>query len=437
MSADRTRKILRIVTRMNIGGPARHVAILSGALNQDGWRTVVAAGAPSAHEGDFSGLLDRSVAQVRLPGLQREIRPLGDLAAWWRLVRLVRREQPDVLHTHMAKAGMLGRLAGLWVNALGRPRGRRKIVLIHTFHGHVLSGYFGRAHTWLFTRLERWLAARTDLLIAISPSVRDDLLRLGIGEPSKIRVIPLGLNLDGFFAVEDATQAFRQELGVAPGAPLIGIIGRLVPIKQHELFLEAAGLLLRRRPDARFVIIGDGERRAELEALARQRGLEGAVRFTGWRADLAAIYADLDCVCLTSRNEGTPVSAIEAMAAGRPVVATAVGGVPDLLGPIVDHGQDCDVAERGVLVQLHAGAQGVAAAVERVLADAPLRQRLAVAGRMHAAGSLTGDRLVRDTAQLYHALLDAGATAASAEAATSTTDMPAIPEPTYRGDSRA
>lgn len=418
-AAPAPRVILRVATRLNIGGPARQVALLSSALSRDGWRTVLVTGTPSAAEGDFGSLVDPGLAWTQLPSLRRELHPVRDLVVWWQLFRLVCRERPRIIHTHMAKAGTLGRLAGLAYNGWQRLRGRPgRAVLVHTFHGHVLSGYFGRRSSAFFARVERWLARRTDRLIAVSPSVAEDLLARGIADPARLSVIPLGFDLSGFLAVEGPGQALRQELGVAPGTPLIGIIGRLVPIKQHELFLRTAARLARQDVTRRFVIVGDGERRSALEQLTRGLGLSDRVFFVGWRTDLPAIYADLDCVCLTSRNEGTPVSVIEALACARPVVATAVGGVGDMLGAVTEHRQEYDVAQRGVLVQLSAQAEGVTAAVERLLGDPDLRRRLAGAGRAYARERYAAARLVGDIAGLYRSLLDApGSTATPAPSA--------------------
>jgi len=400
------RKVVRIVTRLNIGGPARQVLLLSHALNRNGWQTVVVCGGPQGSEGDLSHQLNPSIRLVRVHVLQRAINPLKDALALWQLIRLVFREHPKIIHTHMAKAGMLGRLAGVTYNRVQWMRGRaHRIRLVHTFHGHVLSGYFGRIQTRVFTRLERWMARWTDALIAVSPSVRDDLLMRRIGDQSRIRVVPLGLELSTLLSVNGPSHAFRDELGVSPTTPLIGIVGRLAPIKQHELFLQAAKRLIEADPSRQFVIVGDGERRSELEAMTRQLGLERHVRFTGWRLDLPDVYADLDCVCLTSRNEGTPVSVIEALASAKPVVATAVGGVPDLLGELVEQHEAYQVARRGLLVPLAAQAHGIAAAVERVLADAPLRARLMAEGRAFAKDHLTTERLVRDLEALYDRLL--------------------------------
>ncbi|MDP3703696.1 MAG: glycosyltransferase [Candidatus Omnitrophota bacterium] len=394
-------KILRVIARLNIGGPARQVIELTKRLSVAPFSTVLVTGQPSPHEGDLVSQLPAQTTHMTIPELGRTLHPFRDVVAFVKLCRVLRQEQPDILHTHTAKAGALGRLAALWYNATRRGKGSRKILTVHTFHGHVLSGYFGRWMTGVFILVERWLARSTDVLVAVSPSVRDDLLRLRIGRPSQMRVVPLGLDLSVLAEVNGRHEGLRHSLRLPPTAPLVGIVGRLVPIKQHELFLRAARRLAYADPSMRFVVVGDGERREQLVSMTQALGLEDRVRFLGWRLDLPAIYADVDCVCLTSRNEGTPVSLIEAMAAGRPVVATAVGGVPDLLGEIVERARGYDVAERGILVQLAHADEGVAAAVSRLLADAGLRERLTRAGREFVCERLTAQRLVQDMSALY------------------------------------
>lgn len=391
------RRILRVLTRLNIGGPARHVAILSGGLDPARFATVLVTGRPAPEEGDLSGALPPGTRHVTIPAMGRAIHPGRDLVAFIALWRLLWRERPDLLHTHMAKAGAVGRMVGCCYRLLGR----RRLVMMHTFHGHVLSGYFAGWQSALFTAIEQFLARHTDVLIAVSESVRDDLLRRGIGRPEQIHVIPLGLDLSSLLSLNGQPEVLRKHLGLSAAIPLLGIVGRLVPIKQHEVFLQAARMLAAQRPEAHFAVVGDGERRAELEALTRALGLEDRVHFVGWQLDLPAVYADLDCVCLTSRNEGTPVSLIEAMAAGRPVVATAVGGVADLLGPVVERGEDYDITERGLLVQCSRTPRGIAAGIARVLSDPSLRARMGSAGRAFTKEHLTAERLLADMTRLY------------------------------------
>lgn len=314
---------MRIIARLNIGGPAVHVALLTAGLNDDAFQSTLVTGVIGPEEGDMSYFARAlGVEPVVIPTMQREIAPLADLRTLFALVRLIRRVRPNVVHTHTAKAGFIGRLAAF---VAGVP------VIVHTFHGHVFEGYFGRAKTGAFIQLERAAARISDAILTISDRLRDDLIRLRIAPPERIRVVPLGLPLAGLADLDGLRDSLRQEMGYSTDHRLVGMIGRLVPIKRHELFLAAARRVIDEVPQARFLIVGDGECRADLEAATAQLGLTEVVRFTGWRTDLAPVYADLDAVVISSLNEGTPVSIIEAMAAGVPVISTAVGGVPDLL----------------------------------------------------------------------------------------------------------
>lgn len=380
-------RVLRIIARLNVGGPAIHVALLHERLDSHRYHSVVVAGTEEAAEGNYLDLHERPLANlVRLPGLGREIRGASDLMTLVALVRIMRRYQPTIVHTHTAKAGTLGRVAA-WLC--------RAPVVVHTFHGHIFHGYFSRAKTRLFIRIERWLARRSSCLVAVSDRVRQDILALGIGEEERFRTIPLGFDLDPFLDAERHRGALKSELHLPDDVPLVGIVARLVPIKAHEIFLEAAVRLVAERPSVQFVIVGDGERREELEALAGQLGVARSVHFLGWRADLARVYADLDVVALTSRNEGSPVALIEAMAAARPVVATSVGGVPDVVSD----------DETGILVP-PAEAPALAKAILRVLGDPALGVRLGEAARESVRRRYSADRLIRDIDELYVSLLD-------------------------------
>ncbi len=376
--------MLRIFSRLNIGGPSVHVILLSAGLRPLGYETRLVVGKESPREGNMLPLAaEKSVTCEAMGGLGREIAPLADARALVGLVRLMRAWRPAIVHTHTAKAGLLGRLAA---RAAGVP------TVVHTYHGHVLRGYFSPAKTALFRRLETWLAASADALVAVSESVRDDLVSLGIAPAVKIRVVPLGLDL-AHLALELPRGVLRREAGIPDEAPLVGMVGRLVPIKDAPSFLRAARIVAESRADARFALVGDGEERPSLEALCREMGLDGKVTFFGWRRDLAAVYGDLDVVVNASRNEGTPVALIEALAAGRPVVATRVGGTPDLLGE----------GERGRLVP-PGEPETLARAVLETLAGSEAARRRAQAGREHVLTRHSSDRLVRDVDALYREL---------------------------------
>ena len=320
-------RICRIIGRLNIGGPAIHAILLTEGLRSRGYETLLVSGQEGPGEGSLRDrTVQKGLAPLFLPELGREVRPGRDLTALLKLVRLLRQQQPEIVHTHTAKAGALGRIAA---KIAGIP------IVVHTFHGHVMHGYFSRRVTRLFLAIERRLAMATTTILTVSQGLREELLRLQIGRPETVRVMPLGLEMDGFLRSDLRRGELRRWLGVSPEVPLVGIIARLVPIKDHRTFLEAASDLHRSRPDVRFLIVGDGELRPHLEQQAHALGLSQCVNFLGWQRELEPIYADLNLAVLSSLNEGTPVSLIEAMAASLPVVATSVGGVSDL----VEHGK--------------------------------------------------------------------------------------------------
>ena len=396
--------IVRILTRLNIGGPSIHVALLCAHLDPERFSTCLVAGQPDAQEGDLSELVHGpGVRVIRVNTLHRSIHPWADLVSWCRLLRILWTERPRLIHTHMAKAGTLGRLAGILYNGVGPGRTpQTRARLVHTFHGHVLDGYFPRWRSHIFMRIERWLARRTDCLIAVSQTVRNELLAKGIGRSDQWRVVPLGLELSGL-----------SQLAFSNGSSPIrcGMVGRLVPIKNPQLFLHALARLRRQQPalSVSGVIVGDGPLRDALEREAQQSGLRDLVQFTGWQRNVARVYEGLDVVCLTSWNEGTPVSLIEAMAAGRAVIAAAVGGVPDLLegddheppAPIV--AGTFRVTERGVLVR-PGDAHGLAAALAEVAGNPTLRAELGQRGRAHVMQRFRYERLLEDMTALYEAL---------------------------------
>ncbi len=380
-------RVVRVFSRLNIGGPAVHVILLSAGLRPLGYETRLIVGKESPREGNMLDLAaEKNVVCERMAGLGREIAPLSDLRALVGVHRLLRTWQPTIVHTHTAKAGLLGRIAA---------RAARVPIVVHTYHGHVLHGYFSPAKTAVFRWLETRLTALADALVAVSESVKDDLVSLGVARSDRIRVVPLGLDL-AHLGGELPRGALRREVGIANGAPLVGMVGRLVPIKDVPTFLEAARLVRERQPEARFVLVGDGEERSALEMECQRRGLGGAVTFLGWRSDLAAVYGDLDVVVNSSRNEGTPVALIEALAAARPVVATCVGGTPDLLANGA-HGRLVPPGEPAALAN----------AIEETLEQSEAARLRAQAGREHVLERHSAARLIRDVDELYRELLAA------------------------------
>ena len=379
-------KVLRIIARLNIGGPAIHASTLTARLDPAKYSSRLVVGAEGPNEGNFLALHGIELENVTtLPDLGRELTTRRDAVVLRQLVRLMRHERPHIVHTHTAKAGALGRLAAFLT---GVP------VVIHTFHGHVLRGYFSSARTRMFIAIERALARMTTRLIAVSPTVRRDLLEMKIGRPDRFDVIRLGLDLDPFLDAERLRGQLRAEIGVGPAVPLVGIVGRLVPIKGHDQFLEAASRVATASP-AHFVIAGDGELRGVLEARAADLGLSERIHFLGWRADLPRIYADLDVVVLSSLNEGSPVALIEAMAAGRAVVSTDVGGVADVVTSGV----------AGILTPPGDPA-ALAQAVQAVLADDRRRAAMERAGRASVYPTYSVPRLLQEIDQLYTRALE-------------------------------
>jgi glycosyltransferase involved in cell wall biosynthesis len=435
-------KIVRIIARLNVGGPARHVAWLEAGLRRRGAESVLVSGVVPPGEDDM-GYFARSlgVEPMVIPEMSREISP-KDAVTVWKLYRLLLRERPDVVHTHTAKAGTVGRLAGLFYRWTTPSvlRGRtRPCRFVHTYHGHIFHSYYGKWKTRFFLTVERVLARlATDRIVVISPQqLREIHEEFGVGRREQFRVIPLGLDLGVFEGVEQRRAAARAAWGVGDEEVLIGIVGRLTEVKNHELFLRAAARYLRKarsnelkdgrldeQGDAaaepvtggrvRFVVVGEGHLRGRLEQLAVELGIEDDVVFAGLRDDPENFYAALDVVALTSRNEGTPLTLIEAMANSRPTVATAVGGVVDLLGEprAKDDGAEgagsaWQLCERGVRVR-PGDEEAFAEALARLIADAVLRRRLGESGRRFVLENYSVERLLADVSALYEELAPRG-----------------------------
>lgn len=388
-------RVARIITRLNIGGPAIHAVNLSSRLSPRGVDTLLVHGTVGAEEGDMAYLLDRAdprPATLHVPALRRPLAPAPDARAWWDIYRALRAFRPDIVHTHMAKAGALGRLAAVAYNRTAAAPAR----IVHTYHGHVLEGYFGRAKSAAFIAIERRLARFTDRLVAVSPRIRDELVgAYRIGRPAQYRVVPLGFELDRFAAVDDDARARARIVVQIPlGAEVVTTIGRLTAIKDHDLFLAAAREIAHRRPSAIFLVAGDGELRAALAERAAALGIADRVRFLGWRRDLDVLYAATDVFLLTSRNEGTPVALIESLAAGCAAVSTDVGGVRDVI----------PTPESGLLApQGNAGA--LATQVVGLLADQARRRAMGEAGRRLVLARYSLARLVDDIDALYREVL--------------------------------
>jgi glycosyltransferase involved in cell wall biosynthesis len=390
---ERRVRILRVIARLNMGGPALHVAYLTAGLRERGYDTTLVAGSLARGEDSMAFVADaRGVDVVRIDELGREISPLRDLVATVRLARLIRRERPDILHTHTAKAGTVGRAAAVLAGRHAPP------IVVHTFHGHVLRGYFGPLRTRFFRLLERWLARRTTALIAVSPQVRDDLVALGVAPANRFVVIRLGIELDERVAGEQNGRAeSRRYLGIESERFAVGWIGRMTAVKRTDDILVAFKRLRDEGVDAVLCLVGDGPDRPHLERRAHELGVIRDTLFVGYQEDVAPFYAAFDALVLPSSNEGTPVSAIEALAAGRPVVATRVGGVPD----VVQEGEDGFLVEPGATDEL-------ADRLAELARDSELRERMGRAGRERVLPRYAVERLVDDVDRLYRSLLRAG-----------------------------
>lgn len=375
-------RVLRVITRLNIGGPAINAALLSARLDPDRFTTLLVAGTESASEGSMLelGRLGDGLALRRVPALGREISPIDDLRALAAITKIAREFRPHIVHTHLAKAGTIGRIAA-------RLAGVRAVV--HTYHGTVFRGYFGGMKSRAVVGVEQTLSHITTRIVAITPSQRRELIELGIGDERKVVEIPLGFDLTPFLDPPDQNVA-RDRLGLPRDIPIVAIVARLVPVKDVSLFLRA---MARVPAPALAIVVGDGELRASLEEESAALGLGGRCRFAGWQSDMSSVYAAADVVALTSRNEGSPVSIIEAMAAGRTVVCTAVGGVPDVVRP-----------GTGVLVP-SGDDTAFAAAVAALLSDPSRRAALGAAARRAVHPAYDASRLVSDMTRLYEAVL--------------------------------
>jgi glycosyltransferase involved in cell wall biosynthesis len=419
-------KIVRVIARLNVGGPAKHVIWLTKGLQSSECESLLVTGKVPPGEDDMGYFAtEQGVSPIFVSQMSREI-SLKDALTIWKLYRLFVRERPDIVHTHTAKAGTVGRVAGLlyrWLTPNLFLGHRRACRFVHTYHGHIFHSYYGPSKTRLFLAIERVLALLiTDCIVVISEQQRREINEeFRVGRAERFAVIPLGLDLSVFAAWRKRGQSFREELGVGKGDILVGIVGRLTEIKNHGLFLRAAAdFKTRVWPQSaervvRFVVIGDGTLRVQLEQLAASLGLAEDVIFAGSRRDLEDLYPALDIVALTSLNEGTPLTLIEAMANARPVISTAVGGVVDLLGDPVS--QDSDTlfvtCQRGLRVPPN-DAAAFADGLGRLVDDSNLRREIGERGLQFVESNYSKDRLLEDLSALYTNLLTGKTTSVKA-----------------------
>lgn len=395
-------KILRIHNRLIIGGPSHNVSLLTAYLSPE-FETKLLVGKKGNGEKDATYIADQlGLVPIEISEMRRSILPFYDLISYFKVRRIIKRYKPDIVHTHASKAGAIGRLAARSCNV---P------LIVHTFHGHVFHSYFNSFLSGLIVRFERFLATKTDAIIAISDTQKHEIADIyKIASPEKIFTIPLGFNLDKF-AVDQDTKGviFRNKYGFKKGELVIGIIGRLVPIKNHDMFLEIAAIIKankNRNTNVRFAIIGDGESRLQIEEKAKALNLSCSyfitspkadtdVVITSWETEIDQALAGLDIVVLTSSNEGTPVSLIEAQAAFRPVVSTNVGGVED----IVVQGKT------GFITEVNDSAT-FANYVQLLIDDAQLREDMGKSGYNNVITSYSKQRLIKDMKKLYLGFLE-------------------------------
>lgn len=388
MTPDPPIRMVRVIARLNIGGPAIQAITLTKRLEPLGYNTRLVRGSEGAEEGSMDYLAHELAVSPTLIASMRRDPGLSDLRALAQLVRILRRDRPHIVHTHAAKGGTLGRVATL----IAFPLPSRRPAIVHTFHGHSLTGYFSSRTARLFLEIERVLARRTDALIAVSPEVRDDLVGLGVADAERFTVIPLGFDLRPFMDDSQRTERrvrMRKEWSIAPDEKVVVLIARLVPIKRVDRFLRVARLLPI-SAEVRFVIVGDGELRDELMGSSDAAALGDRLLWAGFRQDIPDICFASDVIALTSDNEGTPVSLIEAQAAAVPVVGTDVGGVRSAVHD----------GKTGVLTAPD-DEQALADAIKGLLGDPEAARRMGRMGRERAATLYTLDRLVADHDRLY------------------------------------
>jgi glycosyltransferase involved in cell wall biosynthesis len=392
-------RILRILNRLAVGGPVLNAIYLTKYM-QPAYETLFVVGEKESHEKSADFLAEQlGIEYTTVKGMGRAINPGTDFFAYQKIKKIIKEFKPDIVHTHAAKPGAIGRMAAA---AMKVP------LIVHTFHGHVFHSYFNSVKTNFFINTERYLAAKSTAIIAISDQQKKELVQdFKIAQEEKFHVIPLGFDLDRFYNDQEQKRfKFRTEFGIADDELAIGIIGRLVPVKNHYLFLKGiAHILQTSHKKIKAFIIGDGETRADLENVARQAGIKFSTEkdavhlyplvFTSWRSDVDVINAGLDIVALTSHNEGTPVSLIEAQAANKPIVSTRVGGI----GDIVKEG------ETALLSNVNDG-EAFSNHLLRMVEDDRLRLKLGSNSRHHVMEKFSYQRLVNDMSQLYHQLLE-------------------------------
>ncbi|HEX8949988.1 MAG TPA: glycosyltransferase family 4 protein [Dissulfurispiraceae bacterium] len=371
-----------MITRLDRGGSAEAFLNLALEFKRMGHDVAIATGPslnPQADIGDFSKT--HGIPVHSLPSLRRDVNPFRDIPAFLETLRVIRTVRPDVLHTHTSKAGFIGRIAG-------RVAGAGAVV--HTPHGHIFYGYYGRLLTGIFILLERIGARFSDRIVTLTDLEKREYIEKGIADDGRITTIPCGIFVKDFSPMGGA---LREELGIAPGIPLVGWVGRLDPVKGCGHFLGTCRLIKEELPDARYLVVGDGPLRREMEELSRSLGLSREVIFLGFREDIPSIMSSIDLLVHTPLNEGLGKVLLEAMASAKPIVAAKVGGIPE----IVTHGLN------GLLVPPGDCASGARESV-KILKDRALAEKLGNEGRKRVA-AFDNSWMVEKTVELYRGLL--------------------------------
>ncbi len=397
-------KILRIHNRLIVGGPSHNVTLLTAYLSPE-FETKLLVGKKDTAEKDATYIADQlGLVPIEIKEMRRSVLPFYDIIAYFKIKKIIQEYKPDIVHTHASKSGAVGRMAAKACNV---P------LIVHTFHGHVFHSYFNPLMSKLIINVERFFARRTDAIIAISDSQKHELTEVyKIAPPEKVFTVPLGFNLDKYSVDQDKKKIiFYNKYGFDDTEIIVGIIGRLVPIKNHEMFLNVAAIVKSKtNRKVRFAIIGDGESRPGIEKKTQELGLSYSyfitnpkektdVLVTSWETEIDQALAGLDIVVLTSHNEGTPVSLIEAQSAYIPVVSTNVGGVED----IVIHGETGYITEVGD-VNLFADY------IVKLIEDEDLRKRMGQSGYDNVVKRYSKKRLISDMRNLYLSFLDKKAT---------------------------
>ena len=388
-------KVIHVITRFDKGGSAENTFITVRDLDKGSYDVVFIKGtSPPGNSGDLeTRAVEANIAAARehhvrlicLRHLVRDLNPFSDIIAFFSLLRIIRREKPHIVHTHTSKAGILGRWAAWFC---------RVPIIVHTPHGHVFWGYFNPWQTRLFILLERWTARITNAIVTLTLQEKEDHLRFRIAPEEKFTVIHSGVDLRTFRADLYQPSETKALLGIPPEMTVVGTVGRLTPVKGQEVLIRAASGLIRREEKIFLVLLGDGELRRDLEELSLRLDIAGYVRFLGWRPDVARVMAACDIFCLPSRNEGMGKVLVEAMAMGKPIIASSIGGIPDIVRS----------GENGILVPV-GDAAAWAEAIARLCRDPEKRRRMGDAG-MQMAPRYSSEEMIKRIDRLYEELLN-------------------------------